>query len=31
MKQSLLIISGLSDSNNKFGLDADTDDDDDKF
>src|SRR5919206_3691949 len=31
MEQSLLIVSGPSDSNNKFGLGADTDDDDDEF
>ena len=31
MEQSLLIVSGPSDSNNKFGLGADTDDDDDAF
>ena len=31
MEQSLLIVSGSSDSNNKFGLGADTDDDDDEF
>ncbi|PKK57762.1 hypothetical protein RhiirC2_797469 [Rhizophagus irregularis] len=31
MKQSLLIVSGPSDSNNKFGLGADTDDDDNEF
>ena len=30
MEQSL-IVSGPNDSNNKFGLDANTDDDDDKF
>ena len=31
MEQSLLIVSGPSDSNNKFGLGADTNYDDDKF
>ena len=31
MEQSLLIVSGPSDSNNKFGLGADTNDDDDEF
>ena len=31
MEQSLLIVSGPSDSNNKFGLGADADDDDDEF
>ena len=31
MEQSLLIVSGPNDSNNKFGLGADTDDDDDEF
>ena len=31
MKQSLLIVSDPSNSNNKFGLGADTDDDDDEF
>ncbi len=31
MEQSLLIVSGPSDGNNKFGLDADIDNDDDEF
>ena len=31
MEQSLLIVSGPNDSNNKFGLGADTNDDDDEF
>src|SRR5436190_21675313 len=31
MEQSLLIVSSPSDSNNKFGLGADTNDDDDEF
>ena len=31
IEPSLLIVSGPSDSNNKFGLGVDTDDDDDEF
>ena len=31
MEQSLLIVSGLSDSNNKLGLGVDIDDDDNEF